>query len=360
MASEASRLRELGWDEDWDASSVELAERACVKGEPGRVSRVDRGVCTVITEDGPVRASWSASLLDAVAADALAAPCTGDWCLVRAWPDGPITIEAVLERRTSVVRAEASGSSRGQVLVANVDLIGVVVGLHPEPNLSRVERFLTLAWESGAHPVVVLTKADLVADAEDLAAEVQTACPGADVVVCSVVTGEGLGEMRALIGERGTIGLVGASGHGKSSLTNALVGAEVLSTRDIRDDGKGRHASVRRELVTLPGGGAIIDTPGLRGVGLQSADEGVAATFPEVEELAAQCKFRDCGHHSEPGCAVLAAVADGSLAERRLDSWFRLQRELAWMASRTDARLRTEQLKKWKKITQANRGRHRP
>ncbi len=357
MASAAgSTLRELGWDESWD----ELAQIAPCPGEPGRVTRVDRGVCTVIGEDGPIRASWSAALLEAAAADSLAGPCTGDWCLTRRWPDGPITIEAVLERRTAVIRAAASGTSRGQVLVANVDLIGIVVGLHPEPNISRIERFLILAWESGARPAVLLTKADLVDDADDLAAEARTACPGADVVICSSVTGQGLQEVRALIGPHGTIGLVGASGHGKSSLTNALVGAEVLSTKDIRDDGKGRHTSVRRELVPMPGGGAIIDTPGLRGVGLQSAEEGLAATFPDVEEWSQRCRFRDCSHQQEPGCAVLAAVADGELSSRRLESWLRLQRELAWMAARTDARLRAEQVKKWKKITQANRGRHRP
>jgi ribosome biogenesis GTPase len=351
-----SRLHELGWDDSW----AELAKHANTTGVPGRVSRVDRGVCTVITEDGPIRASWSGSLLDAVAADSLAAPCTGDWCLTRTWPDGPITIERVLDRRTAVVRADASRTSRGQVLVANVDLIGVVVGLHPEPNIARIERFLLLAWESGAQPVVLLTKADLVDDADDLADEVRQACPGAEVVVCSTVTGQGVDELRSLIGPRGTIGLVGASGHGKSSLTNSLVGAEVLTTKDIRDDGKGRHTSVRRELVTLPGGGAIIDTPGLRGVGLQSADDGVAATFPDVTVLAEQCKFRDCTHTQEPGCAVTAAVEDGTLPARRLDSWFHLQRELAWMAARTDARLKAERVKKWKKITEANRGRHRP
>jgi ribosome biogenesis GTPase len=299
-------------------------------------------------------------LLDATASDSTAAPCTGDWCIVRTWPDGPLTIEAVLERRTAVIRAEASGSSRGQVLVANVDAIGVVVGLHPEPNLSRIERLLALAWESGAHPIVVLTKADLVADAEDLANEVRRDCAGVDVVVCSTVTGLGIDELRALIGPRGTIGLVGASGHGKSSLTNALVGADVLTTRDIRADGKGRHTSVRRELVAIPGGGAIIDTPGLRGVGLQSADEGLAATFPDIEALAERCRFRDCSHQHEPGCAVQEAIEEGTLSARRLDSWLHLQRELAWMAGRTDARLRAEQVKKWKKITEANRGRRRP
>ena len=350
-----SRLRELGWDDSW----AELATHAHAADVPGRVSRVDRGVCTVITEDGPIRASWSGSLLKAVAEDSTAAPCTGDWCLTRTWPDGPITIEHVLDRRTAVVRADASKSSRAQVLVSNVDLIGVVVGLHPEPNIARIERFLILAWDSGAQPVVVLTKADLVDDSDDLADEVRRACPGVDVVVVSIVTGRGLDDLRTLIGVQGTIGLVGSSGHGKSSLTNALVGAEVLTTKDIRDDGKGRHTSVRRELVTLPGGGAIIDTPGLRGVGLQSADEGVAATFPDIEALASQCKFRDCSHKKEPGCAVLAALDNGTLPARRLESWFHLQRELAWMAARTDARLHAERVKEWKKITEANRGRRR-
>ena len=349
-------LRALGWDDSWS----EQAEHARTPGDPGRVSRVDRGICTVVTEDGPVRASWSGALLEAAAADGTAAPCTGDWCIVRTWPDGPLTIEAVLERRTAVIRAEVSGSSRGQVLVANIDVIGVVVGLHPEPNFSRIERLLALAWESGARPVVVLTKADLVADADDLADEVRRDCAGADVVVCSTVTGRGIDELRELIGPRGTIGLVGASGHGKSSLTNALVGTEVLTTREIRTDGKGRHTSVRRELVAIPGGGAIIDTPGLRGVGLQTAETGLAATFPDIEELAEQCRFRDCSHQHEPGCAVQEAIEQGTLAARRLDSWLHLQRELAWMAARTDARLRAEQVKKWKKITEANRGRHRP
>ena len=355
MTAPVQTLRELGWDDSWH----ELAERYPHTGHPGRVTRVDRGVCTVLTERGAVRASWSGALLDEVASDATAAPCTGDWCIVRWWPDGPVTVEAVLERRTSVVRAEVSGSSRGQVLVANIDLLAVVVGLHPEPNLSRVERLLTLAWESGAQPVIVLTKADLVPDAASVAEDVRVDCPGVDVVVCSTVTGEGIDDLRALLGDRGTIGMIGASGHGKSSLTNALVGADVLTTKQIRDDGKGRHTSVRRELVLLPGGGAVIDTPGLRGVGLQSAEEGLSATFPDIDALAQDCKFRDCGHDAEPGCAVQAAVEDGELSERRLDSWFKLQRELAWMASRADARLRAEQVKKWKKQTQQAREKRR-
>ncbi len=351
MTAASERLLELGWDESW----AELAAACPLPGLPGRVTRVDRGVCTVATEHGPVRASWSAALLEAAASDPTKAPCAGDWCVLCCWPDGPVTIQEVLARRTAVVRADASRASLGQVLVANVDLIAVVVALHPEPNISRIERLMTLAWESGAQPIVVLTKLDLVPDGAELAAEVRTACPGVDVVACSTVTGEGIEEVRALIGLTGTVGLIGASGHGKSTLTNALVGAEVLITKQIRDDGKGRHTSVRRELVPLPGGGSVIDTPGLRGVGLVDAPDGLAATFPDIEQLAARCKFRDCSHGGEPGCAVRTAIADGELAERRLDSWFRLQRELAHVAARSDARLRSEQVKQWKKLTQQHR-----
>lgn len=350
-----SRLSALGWDERWDG----LVSQHLSPGVPGRVTRVDRGVCTVVTEAGPVRATWSSSLLEAAATDSLAAPCTGDWCLLRNWPDGPVTIENVLDRRTAVIRAEAGRTSRGQVLVANVDLIGVVVALHPEPNVSRVERLLALAWESGAQPVIVLTKADLVPDADDLADDLRAACPGVDVVVTSTQPHRGLDQLRRLLGPTGTIGLVGASGHGKSTLTNGLVGAAVLVTKDIRDDGKGRHTSVRRELVALPGGGAVIDTPGLREVGLQDANEGLAATFPDIEQLAAHCRFRNCSHQHEPGCAVLAAVTAGELALRRLDSWFRLKRELVRAAARTDLRLRKEQANARKKITQQMRQRHR-
>lgn len=344
-------LVELGWDDSWR----ELASAYPQTGEIGRVVRVDKTLCTVVTESGPVRASYGASVLDAVAIDVCAAPCTGDWCLVRHWPDGPTTVEAVLERRTAVVRAASSGTSTGQVLVANVDVLAVVVALHPEPNLSRIERLVTLAWESGGRPVVVLTKADLATDAQLLAADVRVSAPGVDVVVCSTVTGEGIADVRALVAGNLTVGFLGASGHGKSSLTNALVGAEVLTTKQIRDDGKGRHTSVRRELVPLPGGGAVIDTPGLRGVGLQQATEGLASTFPDIEALVEWCRFNDCSHEGEPGCAVRTAIEDGTLAERRLDSWRRLRREMVWMASRTDARLRKEQLKKWKAVTKQNR-----
>lgn len=315
----------------------------------GRVVRVDRGVATVLSEEGLARVSYGASLLHEIAADAVAAPCAGDWCVVRDWPDHRATVECLLPRRSAVVRATAGEQSHGQVLCANIDFAVVVVALHPTPVLTRIERLLTLAWESGAQPVIVLTKADVVNDADQVAEDVAAAAPGVEVICTSTVTGAGLARLVELVDGRHTLALIGSSGHGKSSLTNALAGTEVLTTKEIRDDGRGRHTSVRRELLVLPGGGAVIDTPGLRGIGLIDAEEGLAQTFTDVEALVAQCRFADCGHRGEPGCAVAEALADGSLPQRRFESWQKLQREMDWMAARKDARLRAERVKKWKK-----------
>jgi ribosome biogenesis GTPase len=350
-------LADLGWDESWREALLPGGPSRSRLGAPGRVARVDRGLCTVLTASGAVRASLGGDVLDAVAADASAAPCTGDWCLVREWSDGPVTVEAVAARRTRLVRADASRSSHGQVLAANVDLVAVVVGLHPEPNLGRIERLLAVAWESGADPLVILTKADLVVDADPIAEDVRAVAPGVEVICCSTTTGRGIEELRALLAVGRTMVMVGASGHGKSTLTNALVGAEVLTTRGIRDDGKGRHTSVRRELLVIPGGGAVIDTPGLRGVGLQADSGSVDRTFPDIETLARGCRFRDCHHEAEPGCAIRAALAAGNLPVRRWESWQRLQREATWAETRTDARLRAEQAKRWRDLTKQTRHR---
>lgn len=329
------------------------------QGVPGRVARVDRGLCTVLTTGGPVRASLGGQVLSAMAPDPSAGPCTGDWCLVRQWPDGPLTVETLAPRRTSLVRADASRSSHGQVMAANVEIVALVVALHPEPNLGRIERLLAVAWESGADPLVVLTKADLVGDGDAIAEDVRLAAPDVDVICCSTATGLGVDTIGALLHQGRTMVMVGASGHGKSTLTNALVGAEVLTTRTIRDDGKGRHTSARRELLVVPGGGAIIDTPGLRGVGLQRNDGALRQAFPDVDPLAELCRFRDCHHQTEPGCAIRAALAAGELSVRRWESWQKLNRELAWAERRTNARLRAEQAKVWRDLTKQTRGRGR-
>lgn len=355
-------LADLGWDESWREALLPRSDDGSAgshRGVPGRVIRVDRGLCTVITASGPVRASIGGDLLDAMAADPGVAPSTGDWCLLRHWPDGPATVETLAERRTRLVRADASRSSHGQLMAANIDLVAVVAALHPEPNLGRIERLLAVAWESGATPLVLLTKADLVVDADAVAEDVRIAAPGVDVICCSTTTGRGVDEVRALLASGRTMVMVGASGHGKSTLTNALVGAEVLTTRTIREDGKGRHTSVRRELLVIPTGGTVIDTPGLRGVGLQHDAGSVAQAFPDIAALTGRCRFRDCRHEAEPGCAVAAALAVGDLAVRRWESWRRLQREATWAETRTDARLRAEQAKRRRAITKESRNRRR-
>ena len=324
-------LERIGYEPDMDRWA------AAADAHLGRVVRVDRGLASVLTESGPQRAGLGGALLTRAAQDPTEGPCTGDWVVLRAWPDHRLTLERVLPRRTAVVRATAGEQSHGQVLCANVDVAAVVVALHPMPVLAKVERLVALAWESGARPLVVLAKADLVTDADQFAHDVADAVPGVEVLTVSARTGAGVDALRDRLDGRLTLGLLGASGHGKSSLTNALVGAEVLSTRAIREDGRGRHTSVRRELVPLPGGGAVIDTPGLRGVGLLDAASGVAQTFSDVEALAEGCRFNDCAHQGEPGCAVAAAIADGSLPLRRFESWQHLRRELRWIASRTMA-----------------------
>jgi ribosome biogenesis GTPase len=339
-------LDRIGYDEQVAAAAAPLLR---ADAQVARVARVDRGIATVLGEDGPHRVGYGAPVLGAIAENPQRTPCTGDWVVLRHWPDRRSTLEQVLPRRTAVVRAVASEQSRGQVLCANADLVAVVVALHPEPVLGKVERMVALAWGSGAQPLVVLTKSDLVDDAALVAADVAAAAPGVEVVRTSTVTGAGLDRIVELVDARRTLALLGSSGHGKSTLANSMVGADVLFTRGLRADGRGRHTSVRRELVVLPGGGAVIDTPGLSGVGLLDADDGLGRTFADIDALAAQCRFGDCGHRGEPGCAVAAAVESGVLPLRRLESWTRLQREVAWIAARTDVRLRAERAAEWRR-----------
>jgi ribosome biogenesis GTPase len=357
-------LARLGLDAAW-RQVFEATQTLCVPGAPAvpaRVTRTDRGACDLLGADGPLRATWGADVVAAVALDPLAAPSTGDWVRAQRWPDDRVTVEAVLPRRTVVVRAQAAGTSSGQVLAANVDVVAVVEGLYPDPDLGRVERFLALAWESGAAPRLVLTKSDLGSGGEAIAAEVAAqVAAGCPVDVPVALEDRGLDGLRELLAGGATVALVGASGVGKSTLLNALLGDEVMTTQTLGAVHKGRHTTVTRELHLGPSGGAVIDTPGLRSVGLQAGD-GLAEVFADVEELAAECRFTDCGHRTEPGCAVLAAVESGELAERRLDSWRRLQREAAWQARRVDARLRQQELRVWRTRSReaAQVARHHP
>ena len=314
---------------------------------PALLTRVDRSSYDVLIPTGPTRVP---AVLPP--ADPLDAPTVGDWLALT--PVEPSVVE-VLPRTSLLVRGTARGSSKGQPLAANVDVILICLGLSGPLPIRRLERLLTLAWESGATPVVVLTKADLCDDIDRAVREVLPHAPGCEVVAVSAATGD-VGALAPYA--LSTLVLLGASGAGKSTVVNALMGADVMATSDIRDlDGKGRHTTTHRELLLLPAGGMIIDTPGLRGVALHAADEGLALAFSDVEDLAAACKFADCGHVSEPGCAVLSSVAAGDLGQDRVDSWRKLQRELAFQARRTDVRLQAEESRKWRQISKEQRAR---
>ncbi|MET9730759.1 ribosome small subunit-dependent GTPase A [Streptomyces sp. NPDC006458] len=350
FADAFTALAPYGWDEAWADEFAPLDAEGLL---PGRVIRVDRGQCDVVTADGIVRADTAF----VTPHDPLRVVCTGDWVALEA--DGnPRYVRAYLPRRTAFVRSTSSKRSEGQILAANVDHAIVAVSLAVELDLGRVERFLALAWESGAQPVVVLTKADLVPDPVSLAylvQDVENTAPGVTVLTVSAHDGEGLDVLAATVGG-GTSVLLGQSGAGKSTLANALLGADVMDVQATRDaDGKGRHTTTTRNLMLLPGGGALIDTPGLRGVGLWDAEGGVGQTFSEIESLAERCRFHDCAHEGEPGCAVRSALESGELSQRRLDSYRKLLRENQRIVAKTDARVRAEIRKEWKRKGAAGR-----
>ncbi|HLV56742.1 MAG TPA: ribosome small subunit-dependent GTPase A [Actinotalea caeni] len=321
-----------------------------------RVSRVDKGVVRLVPDgdvdapdDGTTVATARDGTLPMTVGDPVV-PAVGDRVVL----DGDRAL--VMPRTSELVRDTVGKTSLVQVIAANVDVVVVVEHLEPEPALGRLERMVTIAWRADATPLIVLTKSDLVDDTDHWVAQARAVAPGVDVVAVSATTGEGLDALHAALGEARTLVLVGPSGAGKSTLVNALAGHEVMRTGDVRGDGRGMHTTTHRELVRLPGGRWLIDTPGVRSVGLVATEESVAATFADVEELAQSCRFRDCTHTTEPGCAVVAAVEAGELPERRLESWHTLRREAARQAMRADARLaaaRTRQAKTFSRTVRA-------
>jgi ribosome biogenesis GTPase / thiamine phosphate phosphatase len=315
--------------------------------EPARVIVQQRGLYVLATPSGEASAQLSGRFTHE--AEAGAYPVAGDWvaAAVRT-ADHSATIHDVLPRRSAFVRKAIGGAGGAQVVAANVDVAFLVASLNADLNPRRIERYLATAWESGASPVVVLTKADLCEDSEVHRASIERVALGVPVHVVSAVTGEGLAALNDCFAAGQTAVLLGSSGVGKSSLVNALAGTSLMATQAIReDDARGRHTTTHRQLVLLPSGRLVLDTPGMRELGLRDADAGVAATFADVEALASSCRFRDCAHEAEPGCAVQAALAEGSLDEGRWRSYAKLQRELARLARKEDPRERAEVRKVW-------------
>jgi len=319
-------LSALGWT---PARAAELPA-GCT---PARVSRVDRGRLSVLTADGESRVHPGAALYDE---SGLSGPAVGDWVAIR----GELAV-AVLPRTSAFVRTVAGRTSAAQVVAANLDTVLVVDSLSGEARLRRVERYLAVAWSSGATPVVVLTKADLCEDVAAVVEQVREDALGVEVLAVSSVTGEGVDAVRALLPPGRTGAMVGPSGVGKSSLVNALSGETIADTGEIREsDGRGRHTTTARELHLLPGGGLLVDTPGMRELSLYDDSEGVDTAYADVTALAADCRFRDCQHRTEPGCAVAAAIDDGSLDPARYSAWRKLQAEAHRQLLRVDARAR--------------------
>ncbi len=337
-------LEQLGWDDTFAGQLTELGDGTLV---PGRVSRDDGGAVTVLTAAGPVRATVAGRLRYAGENAAV-----GDWVALRS-----TQIHSILPRRSTFSRLAVGGETVAQVVASNVDTVFVVAPLAGEVRLRWLERYLTVAWQSGASPVVVLTKADLHPSPEQAVADAEAVAYGVPVHAVSNTTGDGLAALAPYLVPGATVAMVGASGVGKSSLANELSGGSAgLATAAVREgDGRGRHTTTYRQLVVLPGGALLIDTPGMRELALADAETGVDSAFGDIEELAAGCRFHDCDHQTEPGCAVQGAIAAGDLPADRLASWRKLQREQHRLAIRQDKRARAEEHAKIKSEFKARR-----
>lgn len=357
-------LPSLGWDARWAEELARLGDAAL---RPGRVIFASHGLYRV-SDGAEAPAVLAGSFGRAGQAEAAGeAPVAGDWVAFSPPEgDGPRVIRALLPRRSALARKSPVGRkspdtpARAQTLAANVDTVFIVNALDADFSPRRIERFLALAWDGGALPVVVLNKTDLCPDLSLALAQAGGAAPGAEVVPVCGASGTGVEELRRFLAPGRTVAFLGSSGVGKSTLVNRLLGREAQATGEVREeDGKGRHVTTAREIILLPEGGLLLDTPGLREVGLyaeEGSGGGLDAVFPEIAELAAGCRFRDCTHSGEPGCAVEAGVGEGKVTADRLESWRRLTKESEFQLSRASGQGRAERKKREKALSRTIKG----
>lgn len=341
-------IEQWGWRPFLEESMTPYLSQGCV---PGRVVLEHKHLYRIITRNGELLAEVSGKFrFQTMGREDY--PAVGDWVAVQARIDeGKATIQGVLPRFSKFSRKIAGNTTEEQLVAVNVDTLFLAQALNQDFNLRRLERYLVLAWESGANPVIVLTKADLCSDVEEKTAQVCSIAPGVPIYAVSALEKTGIDELAPYLKPGQTVALLGSSGVGKSTLINRLYGRDVQDTGGIReDDGRGRHTTTHRELVLLPEGGLLIDTPGMRELQLWEADSGISSGFRDVEELQAECRFHDCTHKNEPGCAVKAAIRSGQLDEERYNSYLKLQKELAYLARKESVHLQQQEKAKWKQV----------
>lgn len=356
-------IEQLGWTPHFEAQRDPELDLDLL---PARVAEEQRGSYRILTEHGPRYAELSGRFRHRAGADGTDLPCAGDWVMARVpaitpergtTSEDPSLIHRLLTRRTAFTRRAAGTRTVPQVVAANVDTFFLVQSLNRDLNLRRLERYLALLWESGAEPVLVLSKADLCEDPAPLEEAAREAAIGVTVLVVSARTPGGLDPLLPYLMPGRTAALVGSSGVGKSTIVNELLGEERMRVREIRDDDRGRHTTTSRHLVPLPSGGMLLDTPGMRTVLLWEGEDGLDQAFEDVTAIAAACRFTDCGHGAEPGCAVRAAMESGELSAERWNSYEKLRREARYEARKANVKLRLEEQRRWKRIAVANRNR---
>ncbi len=349
-------LKELGWNDFFEAGFSSLnPEPGCIAA---RVSAEHKGAYKVLCEYGELAAEISGRFRFDAAGRA-DFPATGDFVIISPRPaEGFATICDILPRRTKFSRGawtpERARLCDEQVIVANVDIVFIVTSLNADFNMRRVERYLTLSYESGSRPVVILSKADLCADIETALSAAESSCQSADVIALSAISGYGFDKLDKYLKPCSTVSFLGSSGVGKSSILNRLLGREVQKINEIREfDDRGRHTTTHRELFVLDCGALVIDTPGMRELRLSESGGGLSDAFDDIEEAAHNCRYRDCNHDNEPGCAVIKAVEEGFIDKKRFDNYKKMRREIESYEIRNNARLKREEEKKWKQIAKS-------
>ncbi|MEH7238134.1 ribosome small subunit-dependent GTPase A [Bacillus sp. JJ1562] len=346
-------LQILGWNSYFEETFEEYKQQGF---EVARVALEHKRLYRVLSEHGELMAEVSGKLRFQ-ALERQDFPAVGDWVVISARQhEQKATIHGILPRKSKFSRKAAGGTTEEQIVAANVDTIFLVNALNADFNLRRIERYVLTAWESGANPVIILSKADLCDDVQEKIQQVESVAFGVPTHAISAEQNIGMEQLTPYICEGKTIALLGSSGVGKSTITNALLGKDKQDVQTIReDDGRGRHTTTHRELIVLDSGGILVDTPGMRELQLWDANEGFHQSFSDIEELFENCRFRDCSHMKEPGCAVQEALTEGRLDEGRYASYVKLQKELAFLERKSNRRAAIAEKAKWKQISSSQK-----